>query len=355
MSIKSHFPITSTITYLNTAACGLISDEVFKAKNEDNHLLYFNTPMYQEREYEIVMETRRLISEIFCADVNNIAITPNFSVSFNHILDGLNRELSFLCLEDDYPSLLFPIKKRGFKLNTLEISHNVEEEIYNYVETYSPDVLALSITQFLNGIHIKPSFLKTLKNDFPKLLILADATQYLGVEDFNFKDSRIDAVISSCYKWLNAGLGSCIVLISDELKNKIDSKTIGANSLVDKTKMDMRGMGFLEPGHFELNSIKSLQAALKLHYKTIGIDFISKQIQDVSFLAFEKFKALELLDVQTSQRQFHSSIFNVKMDVNQLETLQKQNIYVSKRGNGLRISFHYYNTQEDLEHFLKII
>lgn len=355
MSIRAHFPITNEITYLNTAACGLISDEVFKAKNEDNAILFNNTPMYQERENDIVTETKTLISEIYNADVDNIAITPNYSLSFNHILDGLDRELEFLCLNDDYPSLLFPIQKRGFKLNTIEITYHVEQDIYDYVERHRPDVLALSITQFLNGIYIKPSFLSKLKNDFPNLLILADATQYLGVEEFNFKDSKIDALVFSCYKWLNAGLGSCIVLLSEELKNKLDSKTIGANSLIDKTKTATRGVGFLEPGHFEINSIVSLQAALKLHYQNIGIDIISKRIHKLSKLAFEKFKALELLDSQSSQRPFHSSIFNLNIDTNRLEFLQKQNIYVSKRGNGLRISFHYYNSQEDLAHFLRTI
>jgi len=355
MSIRSHFPITNTITYLNTAACGLISDEVYKTKNEDVQFLYHNTPYYQQREDEIVSKTKSLISDIFNASVDNIAITPNFSVSFNHILDGLSKELHFLCLENDYPSLLLPIKNRGFALHTLEIRHDVEEKIYDYIATHRPDVLVLSITQFLNGIHIKPSFLTRLKNDFPELLILADATQYLGVEEFDFKASKIDAMVSSCYKWLNAGLGSCIALLSDELKDRVDSKTVGANSLADKTKTDLKSMGFLEPGHYELNSITSLKAALELHYNKIGIDLISHQIQLVSQLAFEEFKALNLLDEQTSRRTVHSGIFNLNLDPQQLNTLEKRKVYLSQRGKGLRVSFHYYNTQEDLERFLSLI
>jgi len=355
MSISSHFPITSKITYLNTAACGLISNEVYQAKNKDNYKLFHNAPAYLDEENNVVMATKTLISKIFNADVNTIAITPNFSVSFNHILDGLNSNLTVLSLAEDYPSLLLPIKKRGFNLTTIGITSNIEEKLYSYITKNSPDVFALSITQFLNGIHIKPSFLKKLKSDFPNLIILADATQYLGVEDFDFKDSKIDAVISSCYKWLNAGFGNCIVLLSDELKHTIDSKTVGANSLIDKTKTAMKGMGFLEPGHYDLNSIKSLHAALQLHYNTIGIDVISEQIQDVSQLAFKEFKALDLLDVHSSKRAFHSSIFNLNLDEKYLDTFQNQDIYVSKRGNGLRISFHHYNTREDLEHLLSYI
>jgi selenocysteine lyase/cysteine desulfurase len=355
MVVNSHFPITDQITYLNTAACGLISNDVFKAKQEDTKVLYHKTPHYLDKEDDVVTETKALISEIFNADIKKIAITPNFSISFNHILDGLDQNLSFLCLKGDYPSLLYPIKKRGFKLNTLNITHIIEEEIYNYIATYAPDVLALSITQFLNGIHIKPSFLEQLKIDFPNLIILADATQYLGLEAFDFKNSRIDALLSSCYKWLNAGFGSCIVLLSDELKSKINSNTIGANSLIEKTKPNTKSMGFLEPGHYDLNSIKSLQIALKLHYKKIGIAYISKHIQNLSQLALNRFKEKQLLDEHTKKRAIHSSIFNLKIDQNKLDLFQKQQIYLSKRGLGLRVSFHYYNTQEDFEHLLRHI
>ena len=355
MDVKSFFPTTRDCTYLNTAACGLISKSVFKIKNEDNRFLFQQTPRYLNTEDSIVSETKSLISKIYNAAYSSIAITPNFSISFNHILDGIDSNLSFLCLENDYPSLIYPIKKRGFDLKTIPATHQIEEDIYAYIRSERPHIFALSITQFINGLHISPAFLKALKKDFPELLIIADATQYLGVEHLDFNNSGIDLLIASCYKWLNAGFGSSIVLMSEHLKPKVQSKTIGANSLIDKTKMKMRDMGFLEPGHFELNSIKSLQTALKLHYDKIGIDFISKKIKDLSGYAFERFEDLGLLDTTISKRNVHSSIFNLSINPSVLDRFEREKIHASQRGTGVRVSLHYYNTREDIEHFINVL
>ena len=113
-------------------------------------------------------------------------------------------------------------------------------------------------------------------------------------------------------------------------------------------------MGFLESGHYELNCIKSLDIALKLHYNTIGIDFISKKIREVSRYAFNEFKNLNLLNDVISAREFHFNIFNLKIDHKFYETFERQQIFVSKRGNGLRLGLHYYNSQEDIDQFIAI-
>lgn len=354
MNIKSYFPITANTSYLDTAACGLISKNVYESKINDTNAQYNETFNYLQDEDKTVKDTKLLVSRIFNVDLSNIAIAQNFSLAFNIILDGLDKKLRFLMIENDYPSIVYPIKTRKFDYSVLPVSTNIEEEIYDFVKIHRPDVVAFSITQFLNGLHIAPSFLTRLKTDFPQLLIMADATQYLGVEEFDFNKSKIDLLISSCYKWLNAGFGSALIFVSDELKEHMESKFVGTNSLIDKTKMELKPMGFLEPGHYELSCIKSLQTALKLHYDHIGIDFIGGRVHELSKLAFEIFQSKGMLDEIVQHRDIHSSIFNLKINQSHLDTFTDEKIYVSKRGNGLRLSLHYYNTQEDLEHFMDV-
>lgn len=354
MNIKSYFPITANTTYLDTAAFGLISKNVYESKLNDTHAQYNETFSYLQDEIKILKDTKLLVSKIFNVHLNNIAIAPNFSLAFNIILDGLDNKLSVLMLENDYPSIVLPIKNRKFNHHLLPISADIEDRIYDYVKNNRPGIFVLSITQFLNGLHIKPSFLAKLKSDFPQLLILADATQYLGVEDFDFKKSKIDLMISSCYKWLNAGFGSALVFASDQLKDQLKSKFVGTNSLIDKTKMDLKPMGFLEPGHYEINSIKSLQTALNLHYNLIGIDYIAKHLDELSTTAFEIFQSEKLLDNVVKHRNSHSSIFNLNINQDDLKNYNDEKIYLSIRGNGIRLSLHYYNTQEDLEHFMNV-
>src|SRR5690606_34964378 len=113
-----------------------------------------------------------------------------------------------LLLKEDYPSLNWPFETRGFPREYVEIDENLEEKIRDRVKGGKIDVLALSLVQWVNGVMIDLEFLRQLKEEFPQLLILADGTQYLGMEEFDFGASGIDILGASAYKWLLAGYGN---------------------------------------------------------------------------------------------------------------------------------------------------
>lgn len=355
MNTKSIFPQTQNTTYLNTPAFGLISKKVKSQKVFDIQQLFDLGSDYMAQEDCIVSQTKLKIAEVFHAETDKIAITPNFSLAFNSILEALPQSCTFLCLEEDYPSLSLAIQKRGFKYNSIPITAEIESDIYRYISQNTPNIFAVSKTQYLSGIHLETSFFKRLKKDFPALIILVDATQYLGVENFNFKDSGIDLIISSCYKWLGAGLGVAIVMISGTLHQLLKPKQIGANSLKDKSKVLLKPMGFMEPGHYDFLAINALLAALVLHYDEIGIDKISQQISKLSKQVFEVLKRLHYLDDMVSQRKQHSSIFNLNINQDRFHDFKHHNIILSRRGQGLRIGFHYYNTIDDLNRFMNVL
>ena len=101
--------------------------------------------------------------------------------------------------------------------------------------------------------------------------------------------------------------------------------------------------------------IKSLQAALNLHYdKLVLIGFLNIT-KIFPCKPFEAFKSRKLLDDKVSKRRQHSSIFNLNISQDKFQDFEKANIILSKRGEGLRIGFHYHNTIDDLEHFLDFI
>jgi selenocysteine lyase/cysteine desulfurase len=357
MTYNSFFPLTKNVTYLNTAASGLLSKPVLDFKLKDLREFHDKGSGYLANENEILQRTKAKISKIYNADVERIGITPNFSLAFNSVLDGLPKTSRFLCLKEDYFSVVMPIRTRGFQYDSLPISAQVENDIYEHISKHHPDVLAISIVQYLSGIKISINFLAKLKQDFPQLKILVDATQYLGTEIFDFKNSGIDLLISSCYKWLNAGFGNAITLLSDELYQSLSPIQVGANSYYDKVNLKQNPMGFLEPGHYDLNTIGALETALDFHYNEIGIIEIESQIRSISEKAFKELSDLGLLDKMVMQRKSHSNIFMLNVSQDRFEDFQNAEIILSKRGQGLRISFHYFNTFDDLERliaFLKV-
>jgi len=355
MNYKNFYPITGHQTYLNTAASGLLSEPLLEFKQKNLRSFFERGSGYLANEEEIINNTKEKISKIYNVGKKRVAITPNYSLSYNAVLDGLPADFKILCLDEDYLSVIMPIKLKGFNFKSIPITPDIESDIINNIKTYKPHALALSIVQYLSGIKLKKDFFKDLKAEFPDLIILVDATQYLGTEQFDFDISGIDYLSASCYKWINAGYGNAISMFSEALLNQLTLKQVGSNSYADKTKMSLKPMGNLEPGHYDLNAVAALGKALDFHYKTIGITKIEQQIQLLSEKAFNELKRLNLLEDNIVSRTSHSSIFMLKIDQSKFEAFEKAKIILSKRGNGLRISFNYFNTFDDLEYLINFL
>ncbi len=113
-------------------------------------------------------------------------------------------------------------------------------------------------------------------------------------------------------------------------------------------------MKHFEPGHQDTLNYGSLEQAL-LFAKRLGRERLYNRIVSLSRKAKEGFSELGLLNNTTLLRDQHSSIYNLKGDATLFEKLKKNNIICSPRGGGIRVSFHYYNTEEELEKLLKFL
>ena len=70
---------------------------------------------------------------------------------------------------------------------------------------------------------------------------------------------------------------------------------------------------------------------------------------------FEALKKRNLLEGFVADRKEHSSIFTLKISETVHEALIKENIRCVKRGVGVRVSVHFYNTREEVDHLLSLI
>jgi selenocysteine lyase/cysteine desulfurase len=296
------------------------------------------------------------VGKFFQYKAENVALVPNFSLGLNMLLEGLPKDQRVLLLNNDYPSLNWPFETRNFPREYVEMDERMEEHILEKVKTGKFDVLALSIVQWINGIKIDLDFLKQLKKDHPDLLIIADGTQFCGTQDFSFKDSGIDVLLTSAYKWLLAGYGNGFVLVKDGAKDRFDLKTIG-NGSVDRDASKRENIPFgkyLEPGHLDSFNFGSLQFSLDF-LDDIGMQHIESHLDKLSQKAKSEFMELDLLEEAVAKRQGHSTIFNIKGDERLFNKLGKEEVVCALRGNGIRLSFHFYNTEEEIETIAKLL
>jgi len=353
IDLKKEFPITSTYTYLNTPFTGVLSSEVSK-KIQDMEEAYRLRGSVFTNEYEnqIIEDTKSLIAKIYNSKAENIGLLNNFSTGFNLILNDLSDSSKVVLLTQDYPSVNLPVKSRHFQIYEVDINHHLYENLRKVFTEESPDFFMFSMSQFISGITFSMDALKELKNEFPSVSFMVDATQYCGTESFDFENSPFDVFGTSGYKWINAGLGNAFFLIKDSFLNRFNFKTIGSNSLSSKPEGEPRLTGFLEPGHYDILAVARLKFALEFHYNKVGIDFIESNIKTLSKQAKAQFLEMNLLDNEIINADAYQNIFSLKGDEKLMEKLQDKGILSAYRGGRIRVGFQYFNTETDLENLL---
>ncbi|SDL71308.1 Selenocysteine lyase/Cysteine desulfurase [Salinimicrobium catena] len=354
-NFRKQFPVLNQYTYLNTAASGLLPEAVMEWRQDHDLDLLISGSILKEKQGEVLTGVREAVGRFFNCAPNRVALTPNFSYGFNTLMEGVEKGKKVMLLKNDYPSVNWAVESRDFETCYAEIDENLEQNILEVAERVQPDIFAFSLVQWINGIKIDLDFLKELKQNFPDLLLFGDGTQYCGTENFDFEDSALDVLGASTYKWMNAGYGNAFFLFKQHMEDKISPRSLGFNSLQGKYKAHEGSLiGKFEPGHQDTLNFGSLKVAIELIEKT-GIENIEKQ---VNFLASEAKKAFEkkgLLEPSVVKRDLHSSIFNIRGDEAVFRKLRSNNILCSQRGEGIRVSFHYFNSEDDLEKLLKAL
>ena len=354
--LRKEFPVLRNGIYANTAVYGLMYESLLDWRQEHDLDFLIHGSDMRNKSLKVISDTRQTVGEFFNCKRENVALVNNFSTGLNVLLEGLNPKKKILLIEGDYPSLNWSFENRSFDIHYLKMFADLEDRIKETIEREHIDVIALSLVQWLDGFSIDLEFLKQLKTKFPDILIIADGTQFCGSMQFDFDNSGIDVLAASAYKWLLAGYGNGFMLFSDRVKQEITIDNIGfnaANGELDK-KNTIRFAKLFEPGHLSSLSFGSLKFSLN-YFTKIGMDKITDQNRKLSEKAKREFQALELLDVKFTERKSHSTIFNIKVNDTTFQHLLAKEVYCSQRGQGVRLSFHFYNTESEIDSIVKIL
>lgn len=354
-NFKNNFPALRQNTYLNTAASGLLSEELLEFRQEHDLDFLIGGSLFREKTDFYLTQTREALAGFFKAKPQNTALVPNFTFGLNLLLEGMPKKAKILLLENDYPDIYLSVETRDFDISYAKIDENLEANIEAAVTENQSEYFIFSIVQWINGVKIDLNYLHQLKEKFPQLILVADGTQYCGTENFDFENSALDVLGASAYKWLNAGYGTAFFLFKEAAKNLFKPKALGFGSTMGTYKEEKGNfIGKLEPGHLDTLNFGSLSAAIN-QITEIGLDTIENQIKSLAQKAKIEFQKLHLLEDTVVKRKIHSSIFNLKGDDALFQKLQKNNIVCSQRGSGIRVSFHYFNTEEDIRKLLDVL
>ncbi len=340
MTFNNEFPALESGTYLNTAYVGLLSHSLydFRINFEQNYLL--NGDEYKIEAYDRLDQTHASIARFIGSKKEQTYFVSNFSIGIRHVLDSLHKGSDILYIKDDYHSLVGATEEREFNLFSINIEERLEEKIYEALAQNHFDALVISMVQYTSGLKIDFDFLQTLREKYPQLLIIGDATQHIGTDFFNFSTAPFDAVVCSGYKWLLAGFGNGFIALSDKFI-----------ALTKLNKEDFYQKVFA--GHFNILGAASLVFAMDY---LMAHDF--EQLVEKNKILSQTLRN-ELLNIgwipEYHERSPKSSIISITSEEKIFKNLLAHNVRSSYRGKYLRFSTHFYNSKEEIDQLIRII
>lgn len=362
-SVKGHI-------YLNHAAISPMSDRVKHAIErflaDRNHGNIDNFPEWMD----LTEKTRELISNLINASTSDrITFLGNTSDALSAVAEGVdwNESDEIILNTMEFPSNIQPfriLENRGVKLIYLEPDEagRITPKMIESAITPKTKMVSISFVQYLNGFRADLKSIGEIckSND---IFFVVDGIQGLGAFELDVEEWHIDALASGCHKWLMSPMGIGFLYLSEKLADHLKPAKTGWLSVEVPWEMSnfkqpwLPVSKHLETGTYNTIGIVGLNASLK-HLLEIGIESIQNEILHLSEYLISNLSnqiGVKLLTPESIDE--HAGIVTFKLGSEEsadeiVENLQSKQITISARNGYIRISPHYYNTEDELQRVL---
>jgi selenocysteine lyase/cysteine desulfurase len=365
---RQEFPVTGNYIYLDHAGVAPISlrvktaIETFLAESAEGGSFHY--PVWAER----AAETRRACAQLINAGPDEIAFVKSTSHGLSIVAQGLDWMPgdNVLIYEKEFPSNIYPwlnLRSKGVEVRTIPSRDGriLFEDISRLLNSRTR-LLAVSSVQFSNGFRIDLEKVGSLCRD-NQVLLCVDAIQSLGMVPMDVKAFHIDFLSADAHKWLLGPEGIGIFYCSDGLAERLSPPLIGWKSVRNELAFDRPDFLLktnclrFEEGSMNLLGIFGLGAALDLLFE-VGIGQIEQRVLDLGDLILREAekRGYRVLTPGARSERGGNITLSGNFDPDQMrDALREKRIMVNARGGGIRVSPHFYNTEEEITTFLNML
>ena len=373
---KELFRLPENVTYLN----GAYMSPFLKSVEEIGHASVSKKCFpYEITGDDFFENTNRLKLEfsklVAIDDEQKVAIIPSASYGIATVANNitLNTGDEILVVGEQFPSNIYSWQKiadqHNARVRIISAPTAFNRRGQGWNESILDAISDKTALVAISHVHWADGTLFDLKNIRKKTkmhnaLLIIDGTQSIGALPFSVKEIQPDALICAGYKWLLGPYSIGLAYYSNTFANGLP---IEENWINRKNSEDFGGLVNYEPeyqpkaGRYNVGEMSNFTLTPMLIKAIEQLNVWQPQrIQDycktISEEAIEKLRAIGCFIEEDKYRAQH--LFGIYLpetiNLNKLKAeFSKQNIYVSFRGNAIRVSPHVYNTKEDFEKLVK--
>lgn len=363
------FPTACTVTYLNSASISLMPKPAinsmveFQRKIASGGTIGFD----EEAETRALEGARNGARSLIGAHKEEVAILSSATVgicSFAWALD-LKRGTNVVSTDADFPSVVYPWmrlgQERGLEVRLARNHDGVvdENEMEKLVDDHTA-VISISHVEYGTGQRFDLRWLSELAHSHGALLMV-DATQSVGLMPVNVHRDGVDALVASGYKGLLGPFGVAIFYLKRELVEKLEPPLVGWRSTPDPYNLNATDLTFAgDARKFEYSTMdyaapvglaESMRYLAKIGHRKVTDHVLSLTEKFIDTVRNNR-KIPDVTTLSPEDESAHASIASFRFKGRNQSAvaaeLVKRRVIVSQRFNGVRFSFHAYNTEEDL-------
>ncbi|HKI47038.1 MAG TPA: aminotransferase class V-fold PLP-dependent enzyme [Balneolales bacterium] len=371
--VRELFPFLKQGTcYLNHAAISPLSSKVTNAIKNRLDIRSLGSIEAFTHDKPIIDDCRVQIARLINAESEErIAFVPNTSSGLNIIANGVKWSPGDQILIGDveFPTNVYPflnLRRLGVDVKLITNDNgSVTAEMIEKATTPKTKLVSISTVQFLSGYRADMERIGEWcrRHD---IWFVVDGIQAVGAIELDVVASHVDALCAGSHKWQMGPQGLGFLYVNKRMQDAIRPSNAGWLSVTAPWELLDYNLEFLptamryELGTMNANGIVGYHAALKL-LNEIGIRNIQQRILDLTSRILSEFSHWDDIRILTPNDDHHRAGI-VTLDLPEMvdpdglmENLSKENIVVAIRNGMLRLSPHFYNTEQEVDHSVSII
>jgi cysteine desulfurase / selenocysteine lyase len=369
---RREFPHTwANVVYLNHAA---ISPMMFRVRDAvDRYLARRALKGIEPYPWaqKMALETKIMLAQMLHCRAEQIAFVLNTSDGLNVLAEGLELQPGDRVLINDleFPSNVYPflnLKRRGVEVDVIKKNPLLLKEGEGGGYSVTPDDIASHLTpqtklvsishvQFATGAKANLTAIGKLCRE-RDILFAVDAIQALPHCTIDVERSSIDFLATGSHKWLMAPEGTGFIFVGDRALKRIHQSYLGWRSVDDSFNFEnldperlVKNAERFENGTLNFIGIAGLHASMQF-FLEFGLPAIERSVLDLSGYLIDRLEihGVEVITPKAEDERAGIVSFNFPDAEKVYERLYREQIVISLRQGRLRVSPHFYNTEEEV-------
>ena len=377
--IREQIPLLANTVYLDNAGAGPPPQSVYAAMLTFLNDWRDNGERWDQWLLDIV-QSRKLFAKLIQAKEDNIACIPNVSSGLGAFASSmqLRKSQNVVISELNFPTNVYlwhTLRQRNL-LKHVKLLKPVDGAIplSAYQDSINDDTAAVSVdyVSWINGCREDIAEVTKLAHQHGALMIV-DVFHAAGVLPIDVGRLGVDALLCGTYKWLMGPHGTAFLYIKPDILDELQPAILGWHGIKDSVIARIQAQEDVFGRPFDLNQAEPASNASKFEWGTwavisvegakAALEFTLKHPPEDRWPLVEKLherladglqrKGRRMTSPRENTRTSGILTFEIPDAAGVGKKLLMEHVVVAPRGNTLRVSPHFYNTQDEIDVLLQ--